>query len=131
MTFGNWDESIHNDFDQIKRISYIKKIKPEDITVNPSNETATVNGTGGTYDVSLNSCTCYDFTERQLPCKHMYRLASELGYLDDLPKTNRKAAKEFKDRIPEEIERYKSLYLNGAISIEKFVKIANAIKGGK
>lgn len=131
MTFGKWDEAIHDGYEQIKRISYLKNIKPENIVVDCSSETAKVNGSNGIYDVSLNNCTCYDFMERQLPCKHMYRLAHELGYLDDLPKPNRKAVKEFKDNIPNEVERYKSLYLNGAISIEKFVKITNALKSGK
>ena len=31
------------------------------------------------YEVSLESCTCPDFQRRQRPCKHMYRLAMELG----------------------------------------------------
>lgn len=30
------------------------------------------------YDVSGNGCTCQDFMHRQLPCKHMYLLISEL-----------------------------------------------------
>lgn len=34
------------------------------------------------YHTTLTSCTCPDFAERQLPCKHMYRLAEELGYFD-------------------------------------------------
>ena len=131
MTFGDWNESIHNDYEQIKRISYLKKIKPENIVVDSVAQTAKVNGTGGTYDVTLNDCTCYDFSERQLPCKHMYRLAFELGYLNDLPQLDRKAAKEFKNNIPDEIERYKTMYLNGSITIEKFVKIANALNSGK
>lgn len=31
------------------------------------------------YLVSLESCTCQDFQQRQLPCKHMYKLASRVG----------------------------------------------------
>jgi len=31
---------------------------------------------------TLESCTCPDFKERKLPCKHMYRLASELGLIE-------------------------------------------------
>lgn len=36
---------------------------------------------GATYSVSLTSCTCPDFQNRHQPCKHMYRLALELGLL--------------------------------------------------
>jgi len=34
------------------------------------------------YAVCLWECTCPDFGERQVPCKHMYRLAHELGVFD-------------------------------------------------
>ena len=33
-----------------------------------------------TYSVSLDRCTCPDFQERGLPCKHIYALAAFLGY---------------------------------------------------
>lgn len=128
MNFGNWDSSIHENHEQIKRIAYMQRIKPENVSVNSAQKTAEIIGSSGSYDVSLDNCTCYDFQTRQLPCKHMYRLAFELGFLDDLPKVNRKASKSFKDNIPEEIARYKEYYLNGAISIEKFIKIINALQ---
>ena len=31
------------------------------------------------YLVTLHGCTCVDFRQRHLPCKHMYKLASRLG----------------------------------------------------
>lgn len=34
---------------------------------------------GSSYHVTLDSCTCPDFTYRRTPCKHMYRLALEVG----------------------------------------------------
>ncbi|SHG89602.1 SWIM zinc finger family protein [Tepidibacter thalassicus] len=128
MNFGNWDNSIHENHDQIKRIATMQKIKPQNVSVNSKEKTAKIIGSSGIYNVTLNSCTCYDFETRQLPCKHIYRLAFELGFLDDLPKINRKASKAFKDNIQNEIERYKEYYLNGAISIEKFNKIVNALQ---
>lgn len=127
MNFGNWEENVHNDYEQIKRIAFMQRIKPENVTVFPEKQSAEIVGSDGIYDVTLNSCTCYDFEARQLPCKHIYKLASELGYLDDLPKVNRKAAKAFKDNLSSEIDHYKELYFSGAISIEKFNKIVNAL----
>ena len=127
MNFGNWDESVHNDYEQIKRIAFMQRIKPENVTVYPEDQTAVIEGSDGTYDVTLNNCTCVDFAMRKLPCKHIYRLASELGYLDDLPKPDRAAAKAFKENLPSEIDRFKELYFSGAISIEKFNKIVNAL----
>lgn len=34
-----------------------------------------------TYKVSLTRCECEDFKKRYLPCKHMYKLALELGII--------------------------------------------------
>lgn len=127
MNFGNWNEALHNDYEQIKRIVSSQRIKSENVTVDTGSQSAEIIGRDGTYTVTLNSCTCFDFESRQLPCKHMYCLARELGYLNDLPKTDRKATKAFKDNLPTEIERYKELYFNGAISGEKFNKIVNAL----
>lgn len=33
------------------------------------------------YKVTLDSCTCRDYRTRELPCKHIYRLAYELGHM--------------------------------------------------
>lgn len=34
---------------------------------------------GEVHTTTLEKCTCYDFRKRKIPCKHMYRLAMELG----------------------------------------------------
>ena len=34
-----------------------------------------------TYRTSLDMCTCPDFEERHMPCKHIFRLADELGLM--------------------------------------------------
>lgn len=39
---------------------------------------------GAVYHTTLNDCTCPDFQRRHQPCKHMYRIALELGLLSDL-----------------------------------------------
>ena len=127
MNFGNWEEIVHNDYEQIKRVAFMQRIKPENVTIYPEKQSAKIIGTDGTYNVTLNSCTCHDFEARQLPCKHIYKLASELGYLEDLPKPSRKAAKAFKENLSSEIDHFKELYFSGAISIEKFNKIVNAL----
>lgn len=37
---------------------------------------------GKPYRTTLISCTCPDFKERKLPCKHMYKLAQSLELID-------------------------------------------------
>lgn len=43
-----------------------------------------VGGRGKKYRTTLERCTCPDFAERGVPCKHMYKLADEL-HLSGLP----------------------------------------------
>ena len=40
------------------------------------------------YETTLNSCTCSDFQKRQLPCKHIYKLAMILGEINSTAKNN-------------------------------------------
>ena len=42
---------------------------------------------GEVYHVTLNSCTCPDFQTRKIPCKHMLKLAMELGVLSSVDTT--------------------------------------------
>ncbi len=126
MNFGHWNEELHQDYEQIKRMVFSQRIKPGNVTISQTTESAKIIGTEGIYDVTLDNCTCYDFENRQHPCKHIYYLAHALGYFD-YPKLKRQASKAFKDNLPAEIERFKELYLSGAISGEKFNKIVNAL----
>lgn len=48
----------------------------------PLNITASIKGESGqNYETSLEKCGCKDFKNRKSPCKHMYRLAAEVGAL--------------------------------------------------
>lgn len=129
MTFGKWDSSIHEEIDQIKRINTSKQIKPKNIKIlDIISLTAIMIGSDGDlYEVSLDRCTCFDFTSRQLPCKHIYRLADEVGLLPKQPTLNPEEVATFKQNIPAEIARFKRLYESGAISVDKFIKIVNAL----
>jgi hypothetical protein len=75
--WGGWNSDMHSDPDQEKRQNRGANIDDDDVNVNFEDGTAEING----YMVYLNHCTCPDFQERKLPCKHIYRLAFEL----DLP----------------------------------------------
>jgi len=76
--WGN--DSIHNEADQIKRqrSALDKKLTP--IEVDKEGKTCRIKGSGKlAYEVTLDECSCGDFFRRRLPCKHMYRLAHEVG----------------------------------------------------
>ena len=127
MTFGNWEESIHREAKQVgcrKRASTVVLQNIDSVT-----GTALAQGSSELpYEVSLESCTCGNFIGTLKPCKHMYRLALDLGMIEDIPKIDRAAAKAFKESIPSEIQRFEDLYFNGAISAEKYAAIVKALQ---
>lgn len=127
IAFGGWPESIHDDFEQVKRIESAKKLKASELVIDAGNRTMQAQGSASDpYEVSLSECSCADFQIRQAPCKHMYRLAMELGMMDmdSLPKYDKK--KNGFD-AKSEIERYRSLYRDGKISADAYVKICTAL----
>ena len=82
MSFGNWPESLHMEDNQINRRMRSFNDPMRVTSLNKKTKTAIIeNSKGDTwYTVTLSSCTCPDFQKRHLPCKHIYKLASVLGY---------------------------------------------------
>ena len=79
-TFGSWPSKIHTDPDQKKRqkSALDKKLTP--LSVDSIGESAVFKGTSkNRYFTTLMGCNCVDYGMRKKPCKHMYRLAMELG----------------------------------------------------
>ena len=126
--FEKWDGSIHSEPDQVKRRLNGEKIKPEAISLDTASRSAVIVGSDPEpYSVTLSGCSCFDFTSRGLPCKHMYRLADELGLSDPWPKVSRKGQAAALDAAPAEVERWRGEFLAGNISAKKFTKIADAL----
>lgn len=83
-----WGNEIHEKPDQQKRITSAKSSKTTPSSVDKENLSGTFPGSGATpYTTTLTSCTCIDFSRRHLPCKHIYRLAIELGVLNETAQT--------------------------------------------
>lgn len=49
------------------------------IHIDVKKQTGIFSGISGEYSTQLTECECMDFKRRNRPCKHMYRLAYELG----------------------------------------------------
>lgn len=89
--FGPWDPSVHAAPGQLIRFGRAMA-RPLSRSLNGGASMKILNfdDSGGvvlvqdrsdlSYSVSLNRCTCPDFQERGLPCKHIYALAVFLGY---------------------------------------------------
>lgn len=127
IKIGEWNGDFHDDFEQVKRIESArsKKMRKEIVSVDKESGTMLIKGSAKEpYTVTLNECTCTDYSLRHLPCKHIYALAFELGLMDGLPEYNKKKSS-FNPAY--EIERYKALLQDGKISADAFAKICAAI----
>lgn len=78
-----WDISVHTDQAQIDRQGR-SMTYPFSFRINRSKQTGIFSSTSDLpyYSTTLSACTCYDFQSRRLPCKHIYRLAVELGVIE-------------------------------------------------
>ena len=114
--WSDWDCSVHCDKSQTDRqgraITY-----PFTFKINKRSKSARFSSTSELpyYDTTLSSCTCMDFQERKLPCKHIYRLALELGIIDIVKRpafdkeklANIKESSDI-DNEPDQLKRQKS-----------------------
>ena len=80
-----WEKwaDVHSEPDQAKRAKRAYEADNTPLSVDRDNLRGTFQGSHGRYDTTLEQCTCVDFVRRKLPCKHMYRLAIELGLFGD------------------------------------------------
>jgi DNA polymerase III subunit epsilon len=76
-SFAGWDQSLHRRAEQLKRRQRAEELT--DYTIDHQQQRGLING----YTVSLENCSCIDFRERRLPCKHIYRLYKELNKPED------------------------------------------------
>lgn len=77
-TWKKWD-GLHDTADQKKRLERAYHADNTPLSVSHDDGTGQFQGSSGRYDTDLEKCTCVDFVRRKQPCKHMYRLAIELG----------------------------------------------------
>ena len=74
-----WDESVHQHPPQFVRMQRAVAENLSVLAYDPKYKMAKVKGSGGEiYLTSAFRCSCPDFRERHLPCKHMYALAIAL-----------------------------------------------------
>ena len=78
----DWNNELHEEQEQIKRQGYAMTY-PFTFNINDNARTGKFSSSlGGDYKTTLTNCTCGDFSERNKPCKHIYRLAYELKIIE-------------------------------------------------
>jgi len=115
----DWDYEIHAQKEQIARQGRAMNY-PFSFEIDKKNKTARFSSTSELpyYETSLTSCNCGDFEQRGLPCKHIYRLAVELGIIEIIKRKPTKTsnsdvlaeiyASDDIDNHPEQLKRIKS-----------------------
>lgn len=79
---NTWADEIHTTDFALKRIASAKSAKLTPIKINKTDFYGYFQGSSGKYETFLDFCPFGDFRRSKLPCKHIYRLAIELGLME-------------------------------------------------
>lgn len=79
---NTWKPETHTTDHALKRIKSAQSAKLTPTKLDSESFCASFQGGHGQYATFLDSCTCIDFNRSKKPCKHIYRLAIELGLMN-------------------------------------------------
>jgi len=88
---SSWDSSVHETDYAFKRIKSAKSAKLTPVKIDPTDCYGYFQGSHGRYETFLDYCPCGDFHRSKLPCKHIYRLAIELGLMGETAHSDKNA----------------------------------------
>lgn len=139
--WSDWDDSLHEDEKQMERQGWAMNY-PFTFEIDKKNKCGKFSSTTLVpyYETHLDSCTCNDFLERQKPCKHIYKLAVELGLIEIIKRQgggyDKKKLEEIKnsddiDSQPDQLKRQKSALKCKIIELDKENKKAIFKGSGK
>ncbi|MBN2178225.1 MAG: SWIM zinc finger family protein [Deltaproteobacteria bacterium] len=117
--WGKWNQIIHKARLQIDRQFRAYGIVDDNQIVDTRTKSGIING----YETTLDHCTCPDFEERKLPCKHIYCLAILTGLSLELDR-------EEYQRRKEEYEREFTPFITVRANINKRQVVASALRKG-
>lgn len=116
-----WKKS-HKDSEQKKRLSSAILAENTPLSVDTIKKEGVFVGSHGKYETTLKHCTCVDFNRRKLPCKHMYRLAMELGIIKEKSYSDYDGRVKFLDSYEKNEQKKKK-----SISFENSIEILESL----
>lgn len=139
----DWDYSIHANEEQIARQGRAMTY-PLSFEINEKRKIARFSSSSDLpyYSTTLAECNCNDFQLRKLPCKHIYRLAVELGLIEIIRRTSHKPGGYDKDKVsaiqassdvdnePDQVKRQKSAMSSKCTPVEINYEDKTAIFSG-
>ena len=118
-----WSSEIHSNEYAEKRIKSAKAAKLTPQSIDTEAGSGIFKGSGKSpYNVTLKSCTCVDFIRNKLPCKHIYRLALELGCMEGQTDSYQNGAmswQEVADQVEELPDNVQSVFCNFICGMKK------------
>lgn len=127
MKFGLWDIPEKEYVSECAAYERAVKISASDIRLDLENRRSFTTGSAAEpYETTLEGCTCEIHNINGLPCKHMIRLAAELGYSFDVPEFDPYAAADYD--ISEDVERLTARWRSGQLTLEALRSCIAALK---
>lgn len=128
MNIGPWEIPDKELIETALRLERARNINPTNIgPIDTERKTISICGSDGTpYLVSLYNCECTDYWRRGLPCKHMIRLALELGLSLGLPVFDPSAAANYD--VLEDITRLTNRWWSGQLTTDALSKCVAALR---
>lgn len=129
MKFGFYEIPDDELLEACKRLERARAIAVEDIlSFDAQSRSMVIQGSEGyPYHVCLDGCECVDYGRRLLPCKHIYRLALELGCeFSEAPVFDPYSASEYD--ISDDLERLRSRWLAGQLTMSAYSKCVDALR---
>ena len=128
MTFGPWEIPEAELMETCLRLERAVKISASDIgPIDIDNGTvAILSSDGFPYMVTLDSCQCVDFQRRGLPCKHMIRLALDLGLSIDAPQFDPYSAASYD--VEDDISRLVDRWRSGQLTLDALGRCVKALR---
>lgn len=80
--WSKWSPELLNDEYAKRRIKSAQSNKLTPVKLDENDLYAYFQGAHGKYETFLDFCPCVDFVRSKRPCKHIFRLAMELGLLE-------------------------------------------------
>lgn len=129
MTFGPYEIPEEELLEACKRLERARAIPPEAVlSFDTSARSMVIQGSEGwPYRVLLEGCECVDYERRQFPCKHIYRLALNLGYeFPEAPVFDPYLAAEYD--ISEDLDRLRHRWVSGHLTLAAYSKCVDALR---
>ena len=127
MFFGPFEISDSEYVDKARSLERAKEIKASNIkSIDLEAKNACIEGSDGTvYSVSLEQCSCPDYQRHQSVCKHMIRLALDLGNAFDVPQFDPYKAAGY--NVQDDIALLTKRWENGELTLDALSKCIAAL----